>query len=906
MNLLETLASYVPHIIIHHLDAHPGGLSEPFSENHMAATLFADISGFTPLTERLARSGPDGAERLASILNDYFGTLINLVYEYGGDIVKFAGDALLAVWPQTLHTQATLNELTAQAVQCALKAQAALLPYKNDEHLRLALRIGVGAGNVLNVHLGGKQNRWEFFLTGSGILQASEAEKRAQPGNVAISPEAWKLVETQFDASPLENDFRGVQAAHVEIPPRPLPSPRLTADLEPGMRAHIPGAILSRLSAGQSSWLAELRRVTILFVNLPDLSTNSSLEQGQRIMQTLQEVIYYYEGSINKLNVDDKGVTLLAVQGLPPLSHEDDAVRGVQTALDLKARLDEMGLRNSIGVTTGLVFCGSVGNLQRREYTIIGDVVNLAARLMMASTNDILCDLPTYEATRNNRRFEALSEISVKGKTEPIPVFKPKRGQKKLTFTQPESELVGRYSERAILTGQLQAFMRGNEHSLIIIEGEAGIGKSRLLADLMLQAQKLGIYTLLGSGDAIEKVKPYHGWRAVLRKLLFMEGTTDSQIRRAPFSPKMFADPQFGTILPLLNDIIPLDLPNNEFIQQMSGEVRAENTRKLLVHLLQNHTSHERTLLILDDAHWLDSSSWAVLQSVVQQVRPLLVVIATRPISSPVPPEWRQFNQGTDTTRIHLDSLPPNEIDGLVCQSLGVQVLPDVVSNLIREKAQGNPFFSQELAYSLRDTGILRIVDGQSFLAPEVILSSLNLPNTVQGAIISRVDRLGAQEQFALKVASVIGRIFAFKTLLHIHPIDDDKPNLHAYLEKLEALDITPLDTPDPELAYIFKHNITQEVVYNLLPFSRRQELHRKIALWFETTFGDELTPYTPLLAHHWNRAGDLPKALQYLEKAGEQALLQYANQEAINFFTLCIETGDKCLDAKGEEIDRF
>ncbi|MCB9136082.1 MAG: AAA family ATPase [Anaerolineales bacterium] len=896
MKLLNTLASYVPKIIIQHLHAHPGGLTEPFSETHQAATLFADISGFTPLTERLAQSGPDGAERLASILNDYFGTLIKLVYEYGGDIVKFAGDALLAVWPVTLH-QKPLEELSALAVQCALAAQTALSEYQSETHIRLALRIGVGVGNIVNVHLGGQQNRWEFFLTGSGIAQASEAEKLAQPGHIAISPEVFNLIQEKFTFIPLENGFRSVLAPIVEIPPQPLPPPQLLPTLEAGMRAHIPGAILSRLSAGQASWLAELRRVTILFVNLPDLSADSSLEQGQQIMKTLQEVIYYYEGSINKLNVDDKGVTLLAVQGLPPLSHEDDAVRGVQTALELKNRLDKLNLRNSIGVTTGLVFCGVVGNTLRREYTLMGDVVNLAARLMMASANDILCDHTSFEATRDQLRFETLPEITVKGKAEPIQVYRPHRGQQKLTFSQPESELVGRYSERAILAGQLQAFLRGSQHGIIVLDGEAGIGKSRLLVDVLLQANKLGLYTLVGSGDAIEKVKPYHGWRSVFQKLLQLENSTDSQIRRAPLTVEMFKDPQFNLILPLLNDILPLELPDNDFIHQMTAEVRAENTRKLLVQLLQTQAQQERTLLVIDDAHWLDSSSWAVLQSVVKNVRPLLVVLATRPIPEPIPGEMRQINQNPDTIKIHLDTLPPEEILGLVCQSLGVQVLPESISAMIREKAQGNPFFSQELAYSLRDTGILRIVDGNCYLAPEVVLSTLNLPNTVQGAIISRVDRLGAQEQFTLKVASVIGRIFAYRTLQHIHPIDDDKPNLLQYLEKLEALDITPLDTPDPDLAYIFKHNITQEVVYNLLPFARRQELHRKIALWFEATFGDELTPYTPLLAHHWNRAGDPQKALHYLEKAGEQALQQYANQEAINFFSLCIETGEKYLD---------
>ena len=898
MNLLETLASYIPKIILRHLSNHPGGVAEPFSETHEAATLFADISGFTPLTERLAQSGPAGAERLADILNNYFGKLINLVNDYGGDVVKFAGDALLAIWPSSLH-DSSLPELTALAVQCALSAQAELRDYRVAEDIRLALRMGIGVGSVFNVHLGGAHNRWEFFLTGESIVQASEAEKRAAPGKVAVTSQAWALIQDRFHSYSMEEGYREVQSPVEEIQPRPLPAPALEPELEAGMRAHIPAAILSRLSAGQARWLAELRRVTIIFVNLPDLGSETPLREGQEIMKTMQEVIYYFEGSINKLNVDDKGVTLIAVQGLPPLSHEDDAVRGVQTARELKTRLDALNLRNSIGVTTGMVFCGAIGNTLRREYTMMGDVVNLAARLMMASSNEILCDEATYEAAKESLDFESLPEILVKGKHEPIRIYHPRRGQKKITFTQPDSELVGRYSERAILAGQLHAFLRGNEKGLILIQGEAGIGKSRLLADLISQANKLGIYTLVGFGDAIEKLKPYHGWRPVLKKMFYLEGITDSQIGRLPIPLEMFKDPALSYMIPLLNDVLPLDLPQNDLTNQMSADVRAENTRNVMVHLIQSQTSKTRTLLVIDDAHWLDSSSWAVLQVVIQNVKPLLVVIASRPVPEPVPVELRQIIQNSDTVRIQLETLPPEEILGLVCQSLGVKSLPDAVTGLLHEKAQGNPFFSQELAYALRDSGILRIVDGKCFLSPEVILSTLHLPDTVQGAIISRVDRLGVQEQFTLKVASVIGRIFALKTLHHIYPIDDDKPNLVEYLRKLESLDITPLDSPDPDPAYIFKHNITQEVVYNLLPFARRQELHREIAQWFEWTFGEKigengLTPFIPILAHHWSKANNPQKAIEYLEKAGEQALNQYANHEAVDFFRECIDTGEK------------
>ncbi|MFN8459402.1 MAG: hypothetical protein U0401_32925, partial [Anaerolineae bacterium] len=223
--------------------------------------------------------------------------------------------------------------------------------------------------------------------------------------------------------------------------------------------------------------------------------------------------------------------------------------------------------------------------------------------------------------------------------------------------------------------------------------------------------------------------------------------------------------------------------------------------------------------------------------------------------------------------------------------------------DLIYAKAEGHPFFSEELAYALRETGLVRVVDRECRLAPGVEdLQAITVPDTVEEVITSRIDRLGPPQQLTLKVASVIGRVFAYMTLHDIHPIEADKPRLPDYLSLLEKLDITHKETVEPDLAYIFKHVITREVAYNLLPFSQRQQLHQAVAEWLETTYADDLSPFYALLAHHWSQAGSRPavspasliKAVDYLEKAGEQALRGYANQEAINFFSRALVLADK------------
>jgi tetratricopeptide (TPR) repeat protein len=230
--------------------------------------------------------------------------------------------------------------------------------------------------------------------------------------------------------------------------------------------------------------------------------------------------------------------------------------------------------------------------------------------------------------------------------------------------------------------------------------------------------------------------------------------------------------------------------------------------------------------------------------------------------------------------------LPADEALTLVCRRLGVTGLPAPVAALIREKAEGNPFFSEELAYALRDSGLIQMSGSECRLAAGVDLKAVAFPDTVQGVITSRIDRLPPPQQLALKVASVIGRIFAFRILRDIYPIEDDRLFLKDYLQTLEQLDLTPLDAPEPDLAYVFKHIITQEVAYNLMLFAQRRDLHRAAAEWFERSYPDDLSPYYPLLAYHWSKAEDHEKTVEYLEKAGEQAIQSGAYQEAIGFFS--------------------
>lgn len=904
--LLETLSSYVPSLVIYQAIKDPNYFTKPTKQEIECVVLFADISGFTALTERLATRGPAGAEELTHLLNNYLGQLIDLISLYGGDIVKFAGDSLLAIWPKEL-LEAELEGLTRQVAQCCLTIQERLHNYPVASDVNLSIKLAIGAGQVLIQTLGGVFGRWEFLVAGHPFTQVGISNKYAKPGQILISPEAWSLIKEKCEVLKEQHDDEESFQLIKILKPRqlsPTTKVKATASTTLAIRAFIPGAIRSRIDAGQTDWLAELRKITVLFINLPDFNHQTPLEQAQEAMCALQTSLYRYEGSINKISVDDKGASLVAVLGLPPLSHEDDAARGVRAALAMQEELRKLNLRSSIGVATGLTFCGSVGSTIRREYTVMGDTVNLAARLMQAASEDILCDDVTAKAAFDRLNFTALAPLKVKGKQEPIAIHRPsllKTKRIKTTINKTKIDIIGRINERVLIKEKLELLRQNHQGSRLIIEGEAGIGKSRLAEEIILQAQQMEITVLSGTGDSIESATPYFAWRNVLTELFQLDSLehSDNSTKETHILRQLPSDPKLLQNAPLLDVFLSWDWPDNEHTSQLIGKMRADTVHEVLVSLLK-HTSKETPLMIvMEDAHWLDSGSLALLLLVSQQVENLLLVVATRPINEPIPIDHKQLANVSGTEKIELKHLSTEETILLVCRRLGVKSLPKEVQDLIISKSDGNPFFSEELAYAMRDMGFIQIIDGVCRIAKEVgQVDTWKFPDTIQGIITSRVDRLTPAQQLTIKVASVIGRVFPFRTLKDIYPIDKDKEFISEHFQILESLDLTPLDRPAPDLAYIFKHIITRDVVYNLMLFSQRRQLHRAVAEWYEKTYANDLAPYYSYLAFHWCKAAQdrepeaelVSKAIDYLQKAGEQAVQRYVNQEAIGFFSEAIE----------------
>jgi len=873
----RVLAGFVPAAVLRRYGAAEVLPPHAQAEAIAGAVLFADISGFTPLAERLAGRGGRGAEELTEILNLVFGHLITSIDRHGGEVLKFAGDALLAVWEDGAQDSDTAAA-TLRAAACGLELHGVARAAAAEAGVELTLRIGIGAGPLELLYVVGDGDRRECLATGSPLDQMAVAEHQARVGDTVLSPQAWAGVAAQAMGQPLGEGCVRVREVR-EPPPRARSRRESEQPQAQALSPFVSRAVRERVAAGQSDWLSELRRVTVLFLCL-QMGEGEMLASTQAAFERITEVFHRYQATVDKLSVDDKGLIALVALGLPPLSHPDDPERAVMAALELRAALAAQGQGCRIGVATGRVFCGVVGSALRREYTVIGDTVNLAARLMQQAGDGILCDQATYDAAQAAVCFGEARLLNLKGKAGQIRAFEVSGLREDKA---PIQESLVRRRELDRLVARLEELTAGNG-GVVLIEGGSGQGKSQLLASFTAVARERGVRCLTGAGDPIEQGSPYFAWRPVVEELLGLDGPGSRQAaaRRLHLEQAMAQDAMLARLGPLLRDLVEVDLPESELTLAMRGEVRAFNTQDLIVHLLREKTETGPALLVLEDAQWLDSASWGLLRQVVEGVASLLVVVVSRPLTPPLPLALAELLQRPETHSLRLEPLTRDETAALLQERLGGVPSPGLVDR-IHQRAAGNPFFTRELAMAMLERGLIVGEPGGLSLAPQASQDDvLALPETVQAVVLARIDRLEPRQQLMLKVASVIGRSFSYEVLHRVYPVVDDRPVLRQKCDELVGLDLTRLEHPEPTLSWLHQQETTREVAYDLLLFAQRRQLHQTVAETLEGEGTDsQRAKQAPRLAWHWGQAGRTDKELLYLERAGDLAIREGAYLEA-------------------------
>jgi class 3 adenylate cyclase/tetratricopeptide (TPR) repeat protein len=953
--LLRAISTYLPRQVVAPLIENPemGRVRGGFN---YGSVMFADISGFTAMSETLSQLGKEGAEEVTAIINRLFTTLLSVADRYGGDLLKFGGDALLLFFGDEAHALS--------ACRAALDMQETMAQFSETATsqgvFRLRMSVGVGTGPLFMAHLGASSENvsqgMEFTVMGQAMTQMAQAESRASAGEIFIDDQTREALQAAsggkaalqaVEDAPADKKGakdRSVQLHQLldlpgdadDLPVSPLEDPLARAPslaednprpwIEETVRRiralslFLPPGLLDKikLEPERVAIGGEYRPVTIFFANfygineiIETLGEARSAEITAILnahFATMREIIARYGGVVNKVDTYAVGHRIMALFGAPR-AHIDDPERAVRAALDMQAAMDRFAeletscgafsLKQRIGINTGLVFAGNVGSLARQEYSVMGDEVNLAARLMGAAAEEqVLISQSTARQSAGVFLLQEQAPVRVKGKSKPVANYDAVGVQERRA---PERRpIIGRDAEWAVIHARTDQAL-GGEAQIITLVGNAGLGKSRFLEEVVAHwREEHSALSVGASCPSFGRHTPYLPWLDVLRLFFGLNPADTTPVKLDKIEALLQeVDPTWRDWTVLMGRLLGLDVEETALIRALDAQTRQRIIFNVVGGLVKHIAGEQPLLLAIDDIQWADETSVELINHVAQQVteRPFLLALAHRPEESlaldvadlPHHIDLRLEELSDDDSLRLLDTLLPT-----------TPQMPQQLKALILKNAQGNPLFIEAVAHSLIENYLTLDEESGAYHA-RADLATVEVPDSVNRVIMSRIDRLDESSRNVLKVASVIGQEFRYWLLSEIYPHRRGEGELRERLDQLSRREI--LEGPLPDLLYLFRHILTREVAYESLLYADRRQLHRHIGQSIERQQAQRLNEYWEVLAYHFDLAEDWGKAMGYHLKAGRKAQEMYANEDAVHHYRRALEDAERVED--GERLSR-
>lgn len=827
--------------------------------------LFVDVSGFTNLSERLARKGRIGAEELTGVLNRVFGEMLDLVFNRGGSLLKFGGDALLLLFDTPDHV--------IQAVASAVEMRAALRRASNERtsvgRVNLKMSSGVHCGPV-DFFLIGDSHR-ELIVTGPTASTTVTMEATADANEIVVSQAAKDHLPSDFASNPKGEGWilRKQKVNH------PTCGPILRdVSSDVAMPEYVSTGLRDYLAAGIAE--PEHRIATIGFVKFKGIDHLLESSGHEAVQKTLDDLVSTVQKAADTegvtflgSDIDADGGKLILSAGVPTSQHDDEGriLRAARRILD-----EELDLSVHIGLNRGHVFSGDVGNVYRRTYTVMGDTVNLAARLMAAAPPGMLYASPgVLDLSSTLFRTEALEPFHVKGKDQPVQAYavyddagiRPPDLKYELPFH-------GREAELELLVQIITTCARTGRGGMMTITGDTGLGKTRLIAEVLEECPDLD--TLMVQAEPNGADNPYWAFRDPLRRMLSIDRAEQAAMATDLENAIDELTPDLRWAVPLLGDVMHIDVPDTEETAAIDPKFRPERTADALIELLA--AMHSGPFAAIgEDGHWMDNASIDLLRRIGEAAKehPWTVILTARGERSDFEPLGDE---------IVLRPLDEDAVRTIVIEATAAAPLRPHELDAIVNRAGGNPMFLSAILGMVRETG-----------------SAEDLPDSLGAVVSTEIDTLPPLTRQLLRYASVLGRSFRRVVL------DEFLSPEEVQLDKATQEDLVRFIEVDDRDRMRFRHAVVHDVAYEGLSYRRRRELHARAGDVVERLAGDDPDAVAEFLAFHYAQSGNYAKVWRYARIAGDKAMNAYANTEAETHYRRAIEAARHLDETNPEDL---
>ncbi len=826
---------------------------------------YIDLSGFTALSEKLARRGRIGAEELTEALNYVFAKMLGVAYDRGGSLLKFGGDALLLVFTGSDHP--------IQACSAAVEMQAVLREARSHEtsagRLHLKMSVGLHSGTIHLFRVG--ESHKELILTGPAASMTTELEETAVAGEILISSATKAALPAGSVKRKKDRGWLlGWRKARIECCGW---SPRIV--LEPdAVAAGMPVALRDHLQYGAAE--PEHHLATVAFVRFEGVDALMGHEGPRAVAESLDELIRNLQEAVDEegvtflaSDIDQDGGKLIIVAGVPGVQ-EDDEGRVLRAARRIVDRAGSLPLR--VGINRGHVFAGEIGSDFRATYTIMGDTVNLAARLMAAaSPGEVYASPSVLDGSLTLFETSPLDPFYVKGKEHPVQVYavgaetgnRPSRRGGDLPFA-------GRVEELAELTGLLDGLSNGTGGVVSVI-GERGIGKSRLV-DEALAAWKEPTVRLTIRAEPYGTATPFRAIRDAVRTLLGVERSTHPKMAEQLRAGIEDLRPDLVPLLPLIAEAAMVEVPMTPEAEATEPRFRMDRTADMLVDLLSAALTGP-VLFAVEDGHWMDEASAHLLTRIAERCgeSPWMILLTRHDDLTGFSPPGRAFQ---------LQPLTDEDARALVVEATAGAPLRPHDLEAILERAEGLPLFLEEIVRAVRQAG-----------------GTESLPDSLDAIVSAQIDGLAPLARRLLRFASVLGRSFRVDTLNDL--VADEQVALDAATQS-QLAGFLEFDGSD---RMRFRHALLRDAAYEGLSFRRRQELHLRAGQVIERHAGRDPEAVADILALHYARAGEHERTWRFARVAGDEAMAAYANVEAAVQYERALDAARRLPELADDEV---